>query len=139
MNLKSFIKNGHCNIPDSVTSIGDCAFYVCTGLTSVHIPDSVTSIGDYAFSDCTGLTSVVIPDSVTSIGYRAFADRTGLTSIMVGQYKAILVGRNHAQIGCQCATIDWWLSAAGKSFGIANGVTAAEIKSAKRDYRRAIA
>ena len=35
-----------------VTSIGDYAFYECSGLTSVTIPNSVTSIGDYAFSDC---------------------------------------------------------------------------------------
>ena len=45
-------------IPDSVTSIGECAFYVCFSLRSVTIPDSVTSIGDYAFSYCYGLTSV---------------------------------------------------------------------------------
>ena len=30
----------------------------CSGLTSVTIPASVTSIGDYAFYGCTGLTSV---------------------------------------------------------------------------------
>ena len=36
-------------IPNSVTSIGDYAFYGCSGLTSVSIPNSVTSIGDYAF------------------------------------------------------------------------------------------
>ena len=37
-------------IPESVTSIGNCAFSGCRGLTSVTIPNSVTSIGDSAFS-----------------------------------------------------------------------------------------
>ena len=69
-------------IEDSVTSIGDYAFYECTGLTSVTIPNSVTSIGDYAFYECTGLTSVSIPNSVTSIGDRAFTWCSGLTSVV---------------------------------------------------------
>ena len=56
-----------------VTSIGEYAFYECSGLTSVTIPNSVTSIGDWAFSYCSGLTSVTIPNSVSSIGDGAFS------------------------------------------------------------------
>ncbi|MCC8072753.1 MAG: leucine-rich repeat protein, partial [Clostridiales bacterium] len=66
-------------IPDSVISIGSCAFYYCTSLKSVTIPNSVTSIGYYAFRDCTSLKSVTIPNSVTSIGSNAFTDCTSLT------------------------------------------------------------
>ena len=45
-------------IPNSVTSIGDDAFYNCGGLTSVTIPNSVTYIGWAAFSGCSGLTEI---------------------------------------------------------------------------------
>ena len=57
----------------SVTSIGNYAFYECSGLTSVTIPNSVTRIGESAFCKCSGLTSVTIPNSVTSIGSSAFS------------------------------------------------------------------
>ena len=56
-----------------VTSIGDDAFFGCTGLTSVEIPNSVTSIGNNAFLGCSGLTSITIPNSVASIGSGAFS------------------------------------------------------------------
>ena len=68
-------------IPNSVTSIGDNAFYGSTGLTSVTIGNSVTSIGRYAFYYCSGLTYIDIPNSVTLIGDRAFSYCSELTSI----------------------------------------------------------
>jgi hypothetical protein len=80
-NFRSYLTN--VIIPDSVTSIGDSAFYNCTSLTSVTIPSSVTSIGDSAFGSCTSLTSVTIPSSVTSIGNFAFQGCTSLTSVTI--------------------------------------------------------
>ena len=59
-------------IPDSVTTIGNNAFYGCRGLTEIKIPDSVTSIGNHAFDHCSGLTLITIPDSVKNIGSYAF-------------------------------------------------------------------
>ena len=70
-------------IPNSVTNIGNYAFYGCSSLTSITIPDSVTSIGDSAFSNCSSLTSITIPDSVTSIGWYAFCNCSSLTSITI--------------------------------------------------------
>ena len=59
-------------IGNDITTIGDSAFFGCSGLTSITIPNSVTRIGNRAFKGCSGLTSVTIPNSVTSIGYEAF-------------------------------------------------------------------
>jgi hypothetical protein len=70
-------------IPNSVTSIEKDAFYRCTSLTSVTIPNSVTSIGDGVFYECTSLISITIPNSVTSIGVYAFYGCTSLTSITI--------------------------------------------------------
>ena len=54
---KDLNADGSFTIPNSVTSIGDWAFYNCTGLTYVTIPDSVTNIGEWAFYGCSKLSS----------------------------------------------------------------------------------
>ena len=68
----------------SVTSIGDGAFYMCDGLTSVTIPDSVTSIGERAFAHCSNLLKVTIGNSVTSIGQEVFAGCYSLVQVTIG-------------------------------------------------------
>ena len=70
-------------IPSGVTSIGDYAFYGCSGLTSLTLPSSVTSIGDWAFGYCSELTSLTLPSGVTSIGNYAFYGCRGLTSMTI--------------------------------------------------------
>ena len=69
------------NIPDGVTSIGECAFCNCSSLESITLPDSVTSIGECAFCNCSSLESITLPDSVTSIGECAFDECSSLENI----------------------------------------------------------
>ena len=66
-----------------VTSIGEAAFYDCSGLTRVTIPNSVTTIGDYAFSCCNGLADLTIPSGVMSIGYSAFSSCEELLNVTI--------------------------------------------------------
>lgn len=68
----SSAQKGNIVLPESVTSIGDNAFFYCAGLTSITIPNSIESIGNFAFYCCNGATSITIPDSVSYIKYDAF-------------------------------------------------------------------
>ena len=68
-------------IPTSVTSIGNHAFYGCNGLTSVEFPSNLSSIGDWAFSNCSGLTSVDLPSSITKMGECVFYWCKNLSSV----------------------------------------------------------
>ncbi len=69
------------NIENTVTSIGDFAFFGCKNLISIQIPDSVKSIGRYAFTSCERLTSVQFGGGLTSIGEAAFYNCFALTSL----------------------------------------------------------
>ena len=76
-----------------VTSIGDHAFWDCSGLTSVTIPDGVTSIGGDAFSGCAALTTVEIPNGVTAIGGSTFSNCIRLAKVTIPK-SVTSIGKN---------------------------------------------
>jgi len=98
-------------IPDSVTNIGDFAFYDCGNLYSVTIGHSVITIGEYAFSGENAdfgyyeysigcpLTCVTIPDSVVIIGADAFYGCNFLTNV--------IFGHSVASIGINAFSGEW--------------------------------
>lgn len=92
-------------LPNSVTKIGDRAFYQSfmanitlsknlttigeyafsrSALTHVVIPGSVTTIPEFAFYGCSSLTSVTLGSSVSSVGYAAFEGCNKLASVTIG-------------------------------------------------------
>ena len=69
-------------IPNTVTSIGQEAFYYCYRLTSVTIPNSVTDIENMAFYGCNGLTTISIGKSVKRIGEYAFYECKAIENVI---------------------------------------------------------
>lgn len=72
-------------LPNSLTSIGANAFYLCTYLNSIYIGNSITNIGDEAFEACYGLTTVTMGNSVTTIQSNAFHYCSSLKNIMFSE------------------------------------------------------
>ena len=91
-------------IPNSVTSIGVNVFMRCSSLSSIAIPNSVTSIGGSAFYGCSSLTSITIPNSVTSIGNGAFGDCDAITSVVVESGNATYDSRENCNAIIETAT-----------------------------------
>ncbi|MBR6404777.1 MAG: leucine-rich repeat domain-containing protein [Lachnospiraceae bacterium] len=75
-NLKSV------TIPGSVKVIGKSAFSQCDQLESVVLSSGVIEIGEYAFDNCPNLKSIALPDTLQTIGPCAFRN-TGLTSVVI--------------------------------------------------------
>jgi hypothetical protein len=78
---------GELVIPDNITSIGNYAFYNCTGLTSITIPNSVTSIGESAFYGCT-LENFTIEDA-TKITSMSTIGNTIIKNLYVNDLKPL--------------------------------------------------
>ncbi|MGN0628536.1 MAG: leucine-rich repeat protein [Oscillospiraceae bacterium] len=77
--------SGNLSLPDSITNIGNYAFESCSGFCGkLTFPQNLKTIGDHAFMDCNAFTGdLVIPDGVTSIGGGAFAGCSGFNGTLL--------------------------------------------------------
>ena len=111
-------------IPETVTAIGDYAFFGCTSLTGITIPAAVTSIGKEAFCGCTAMKELTVPDTVQTIGeyalgYKLSEDGTGepvagdlllhVTPQSAAKDYASANGINYKQHGIDTRVIMWVL------------------------------
>ena len=117
------INSNNIAIPNTVTSIGSCAFNNTAISGSLAIPNSVTEIGEGAFENCMNLNSslflpsnlkrienrtfnacgfsggLTIPNSVTEIGEKAFYNCTGFNGTLTLSNKLETIGES-AFNGC---------------------------------------
>lgn len=68
-------------LPQTLTKIGDYAFYACVSLAELQIPGRVKTIGKLAFCQCRSLRSLALPDSVESIGESICGSCSALESV----------------------------------------------------------
>ena len=81
----AFIWNSHMTqvtLPDSITAIGEEAFYACWELERINLPNGLTSIGYCAFRNC-NLKSVVMPDTVTEVSGGLFSHNDQLSEVVL--------------------------------------------------------
>ena len=77
------VKISSYHISDTVTSIGDNAFYWCANLKKIYLSNNLISIGNRAFYGCTGITDIEICDKVIDIGYQAFLSCYSLSNVTI--------------------------------------------------------
>ena len=99
-------------IPNSVTSIGDGAFWGCTGLTELILPNSVRSIGDFAFSYCSGLEKITVES-----GNSCYDSRDNCNSIIDTETNTLIVGCKNSVIPNSVTSIGY------AAFGGCSGLT----------------
>ena len=80
-------------IPDSVTEIGEYAFYHCINLKDVKLSSALTTINTQAFNDCSSLLAITVPNSVTSMGSAVFANCTSLADVTLPNTRQIIMSR----------------------------------------------
>ncbi len=88
-------------IPNSVTDIGNYAFYGCSNLVSVNIPDSVTSIASGTFNGCSGLSSITV-----SSGNPVFDSRDNCNAIIKTKTNSLVLGCKDTVIPDSVTQID---------------------------------
>lgn len=68
-------------LEDGVQAIGELCFYGCTALTAVRVPGSVSDIPTFAFGCCTALRTLTLENGVAAIGVSAFQECRALTEL----------------------------------------------------------
>ena len=70
------------DIPETVTTLGESAFSMCSQLMSIDLPDSIMTMKEMCFYECTSLVSVKLSNSLTRLEFRVL-DECGFKEITI--------------------------------------------------------
>jgi len=106
---------------NQVTSIGNYAFYNCTGLTDLTIGENVKNFGTYAFGECTALTKI-------DFNATECADLTSNNTVFynvgtLGEGLSVIFGENVTKIPAYLFYTSWNSSYAPKTISIVIGTS----------------
>lgn len=65
------------------TSVGEKAFYYCTGLTNITLANTIKTIGNNAFEKCSSLETISLPADLESLGASAFYNCKKIKNITI--------------------------------------------------------
>ncbi len=68
-------------VKETLTSIGEGAFWGSVNLETIDLPATIKTIGEGAFEECRKLKSVTFPEGLIGIGAEAFKGAVALTEI----------------------------------------------------------
>ena len=75
------------SLPNTIKTIGGCAFQGCSNLTSVELQEGgFLTIGESAFKDCQSLTEINLPLKTYKIGSFAFGGCVKLAKMYIPEY-----------------------------------------------------
>jgi hypothetical protein len=103
-------------LPASLDTIGDAAFYQVSGPTSLYLPNNLKHIGYQAFYNMPDLDYVRFGTGLKSVGNRAFAICAKLTSVRFEATNCRQFGDRSDAVFYQCTAL--------KNFLFGNSVTA---------------
>ncbi|MBQ3266224.1 MAG: leucine-rich repeat protein [Ruminococcus sp.] len=94
-------------LPDAVESIGTAAFMNCSAIETLSLSKRITRIPDRAFCNCSSLSEVQLPDSVTSLGAYSFSGCSALSKVMIPESVSSISStafQNDEQLVIYCRT-----------------------------------